>query len=535
VRKKLLLLLGALAAAVALLAVVELVLRGLGVGGFDPSRDSRLKYQQVVQPLFRPARLADGREVLATNDPRLAYQWIEPRKPAGLLRVLVFGESAIAGLGFSPNVTPVRELERQLRAACPERAFEIVNLGIVALPSKQVRKLVEEAVASYAPDAVVIYCGNNEFLEIHAEKYAEHIAGPAQRLTRALSRSHLYGVLRGARRPSGSAQVSTADVAGNDQRVSEARMVEHVEVEPDERRQIIGWHEQNLRAMVEACAAARVPCVLAAVAVNWEWQGRTDPPAAWIESYIDGQAGEAGLRAALPRLQAELAASEPKQLYRVHWKLAEVQRRLGDWPAAVASYRASLEADPHLRRCRDEMNAGARRAAAADAVFLDTPAELAALDEHGLVGFADFYDYVHFTPRGAARTAWLVYRELERLRLFEPRAGHDARAFLAAREAACAALERDPYAVGGFLGIGASRERIAERDLWKYEAFLKELDAQLGRDPRDFDALVWRGNARFFQRDGLAGARADYEAALSVRDEPSVRDNLARLLGERRL
>ncbi|TAJ18649.1 MAG: hypothetical protein EPO68_07520, partial [Planctomycetota bacterium] len=466
-RKKLLMMLATLGVAVAMVLLVELGLRVAGVGGFDPARDSRLKYQQIFQPTFRPAKLAYGREVLATADPRLPYQWIAPQKPANALRVLVFGESAISGLGFSPNVTVVRELERQLCAACPDRVLEVINLGIVALPSKQVRRLVEEAVEHYAPDAVVIYCGNNEFLEIHAEKYADHIASGGEKVLRALSRSHIYGALRGlARPPSRVPNVSTSDVADNDQRVSEARMIEFVGVDAIERAELVARHAENLRAMAACCAAAKVPCVIAAVAVNWEWLGRTDPPAEWIEAYCGGASGEAGLRHALGALRAELASASERERYLTHWRMGEVHRRLGEWPEAVAQYRASLNGDPHLRRCRDEMNEGALAAARATGVgFVDTPRELAALDEHGMVGFGDFYDYVHFTPRGAARTAWLVYGELARLQVFTPAPEHDARAFLAAREAKFAALESDAKAVGDFLGIGSSPRRIVDRDL----------------------------------------------------------------------
>jgi tetratricopeptide (TPR) repeat protein len=537
-RKKALLLFATFGAALALVLLVEGVLALCGVGGFDPARDSRLKYQQIFPPLLRPAQLADGRAVLATADPRLAFQWIEPQKSQHALRVLVYGESAIAGLGFSPNVTLVRELERQLQQACPDRALEIVNLGIVALPSKQLRRLVEEGVASYAPDAVVIYCGNNEFLELHAEKYAVQVATPGQKVLRALARSHVYGVLRGlAKPPSRVPDVSNSDLAGNDQRVSEAQMIEQVEVSAAERAELVRWHGDNVRAMAEACRAASVPCLIAAVAVNWEWVGRNDPPAAWIEGYIDGHAGETGLRAAVVKLRAELAAAPDASptRYLSHWRLAEVHKRLGEWPQAVEQYRASANSDPHLRRCLDVMNAGARAAAEqAGAAFLDTPKELAALHPHGLVGFDDFYDYVHFTPAGAARIGWLVSRELAKLGVYEPRVEHDDRAFLAARVAAFERLERDPYAVGDYLGIGGSRERLANRDLWKYEALLKEYDQRIAADPRDFEALVGRGNARFFQRDGLVGAQADYAAALALRDDPSVRANLAKLLGARR-
>ena len=50
-------------------------------------------------------------------------------------------------------------------------------LGIVALSSRQVKLLVEDVCARVAPDVVVVYSGNNEFLELHAEKYARVHAG----------------------------------------------------------------------------------------------------------------------------------------------------------------------------------------------------------------------------------------------------------------------------------------------------------------------------------------------------------------------
>jgi hypothetical protein len=54
------------------------------------------------------------------------------------------------------------------------------------------------------------------------------------------------------------------------------------------------------------------------------------------------------------------------------------------------------------------------------------------------------------------------------------------------------------------------------------------------RDPNDFRALVYRGNARSFRLDAAAGAAADYRAALALRPEDeTVEANLSVLLAER--
>src|SRR5262245_17223274 len=158
-----------IAVALVLLTGAEGALRATGVGGPEPDR-SRLRYQQIRLPILALARTADGTEVLRPIDPRLGHQQVLREKPRGGLRVVAFGGSATAGLGFSPNGTWSRELERILRAAYPERRIEVLNLGIVGLASRQVKRLVAEAARELAPDLLVVYCGNNEFLELHAEK-----------------------------------------------------------------------------------------------------------------------------------------------------------------------------------------------------------------------------------------------------------------------------------------------------------------------------------------------------------------------------
>src|SRR5262249_2207083 len=151
-----------------------------------PPRSSSATRASTERAARCGARRADGSEVLRPTDPRLGFQEIRRAKRASGLRVVVFGESAAAGLGFSPNATFARERARLLGAAYPLREIEVLNLAIVGIASEQVKVLVAEAARAAEPDLLVVYCGHNEFLEAHARRWAEHAAPPLRRALLAL-------------------------------------------------------------------------------------------------------------------------------------------------------------------------------------------------------------------------------------------------------------------------------------------------------------------------------------------------------------
>jgi hypothetical protein len=113
--------------------------------------------------------------------------------------------------------------------------------------------------------------------------------------------------------------------------------------------------------------------------------------------------------------------------------------------------------------------------------------------------------------------------------------GFDLDAFVSARLGEVARLRTDPFAVDEWLGFGFEPSGIHDRDLWKYDRLLCELDERLAADPRDLAALVYRGNAHYFRRDGGPAAARDWRAAQALApDDPAIRANLARLAAEGR-
>lgn len=82
------------------------------------------------------------------------------QKPAGTLRVVVLGESAVQGIP-SPAFALAPQLRALLRARYSDREIEVINAGVVAINSHVVYQIARDA-ARLSPDLFVVYLGNNE-------------------------------------------------------------------------------------------------------------------------------------------------------------------------------------------------------------------------------------------------------------------------------------------------------------------------------------------------------------------------------------
>ena len=230
-RANLLLVAGSTLVALLILAAIEGALRLTGVGEPAASRTSQLKYQQLVLPSLVEGERGDGTRVWAPADGRVPYQWIRREKPEDGLRVFAFGGSATAGLGYSPNVAYPRILARMLEAAYPGRPIEVMNLGIVALSSTQVRVLVQDVCERYAPDILIVYSGNNEFLEIHARRYFEKHASTLTRSLDFARRSNLFRLIdRAVRGTPQNPSLADQDLSRDTLRLTQRQIIQDIEL-----------------------------------------------------------------------------------------------------------------------------------------------------------------------------------------------------------------------------------------------------------------------------------------------------------------
>jgi tetratricopeptide (TPR) repeat protein len=96
------------------------------------------------------------------NMPAPKRIWVPVAKPAGVLRVVMLGESAAAGYPV-PDYDLGRMVEVLWRARFPDRPLEVVNLSMTGVNSHVLRVVAEEA-RQLQPDALVLYAGHNEVI-----------------------------------------------------------------------------------------------------------------------------------------------------------------------------------------------------------------------------------------------------------------------------------------------------------------------------------------------------------------------------------
>jgi len=83
-------------------------------------------------------------------------------KDKNTCRIFVLGESTTIGYPYFHNGSFHRWLQYRLMRTFPDRHFEIINLSMTAVNSYTVLGFAKELV-DYEPDAVLIYCGQNEY------------------------------------------------------------------------------------------------------------------------------------------------------------------------------------------------------------------------------------------------------------------------------------------------------------------------------------------------------------------------------------
>ena len=100
-----------------------------------------------------------------TSDVNATTGVFEPfrkKKAPGTFRVFVLGESTTLGFPYMGSASFDRWLFYRLMHTFPDREFEIINVSLTAVNSYTVLGFAKEVV-NYEPDAVMIYCGQNEY------------------------------------------------------------------------------------------------------------------------------------------------------------------------------------------------------------------------------------------------------------------------------------------------------------------------------------------------------------------------------------
>ncbi len=94
--------------------------------------------------------------------PSMSPDFFRAKKLPGTYRIFFLGGSTTVGYPYWYNGSFSSFLRQHLRAAFPDRTFEIVNIGMTATNSFTVLDMATE-VMNYQPDLLIVYDGHNEF------------------------------------------------------------------------------------------------------------------------------------------------------------------------------------------------------------------------------------------------------------------------------------------------------------------------------------------------------------------------------------
>jgi hypothetical protein len=368
-----------------------------------------------VVPVFQ--RSKDG----ATWE-RTKHHWISKRerflveKPPGGVRVFCLGGSAAAGWPHDAEASYPGFLREMLARALPGRSVEVVNAAGHTYASYRVKVVFDEIVA-YEPDFVVLYTGNNEFLEsvVYTRAGSQEDDGPlavlrlSRRMARALAGPPTIDIQNYSQRDHTINRLSFAFG-----RASELRE------DPEQFAAVSDHYRFNLEAMLAEGRRRGIPVLLTTVPVNVrDWRPNvslhgtergSEARDRWQSAFREGVLA---LEASRPRSAiAPLArAAAQDERYADTWfQLGRAHLAAGDPAAARGALVQALHRDAYP--FRSVFDAVVREVAdASKAPLLDLTSVFAGIARDGIPGFDLFVDYVHPAAAANERIAFEVVRE----------------------------------------------------------------------------------------------------------------------------
>ena len=192
-------------------------------------------------------------------------------KPSGTFRIFALGESTTQGEPYSTATAYPAWLEIELKAATG-RDCEVINCGGLSYASYRIRAILQEVLASYSPDLIVIYCGQNEFLEQRTYEGWREVPMPLARASGWLSSFKLAQLTRWAVRGSADRQAKLASPTHIEQEVDAlldyAGGLSAYHRDDPWREPVVEHYRWNMAQMVADCRVAGVPLVLCNPVVN---------------------------------------------------------------------------------------------------------------------------------------------------------------------------------------------------------------------------------------------------------------------------
>lgn len=320
----------------------------------------------------------------------------------GVFRVVVLGGSAAAGWPHPSNQTFSSYLEKTLNGINTNKRTEVINCAAHGFASYRVLQVFRQ-VKKWHPDLVIVWSGNNEFLEERgiddssvSQLFRE--AGSKIRTVQLVSKAFLSPTKLGS-------EVNAAGTFWKKTRQESLAL----RTDDEKFKSVREIYSQSIGEIVREAKDENIQVLLMTVPVNLrEWQpnvsvlkGSANDSATWLQHHIAGRGKliqqQAGSAIAELKTAAEL---QPEHADTWFW-LARAYEQAGDSVSAYNCYNRARDFDMNPFRALSSFSDSIRNLSKRYSVPLfDAENALRRYAKYGIPGFDMFIDYVHPSKKG---------------------------------------------------------------------------------------------------------------------------------------
>lgn len=381
-----------------------------------------------IRPLFVESRERGRYEIAEERLEFFRPDSFSVEKGKNEYRIFCLGGSTVQGRPFQIETAFTTWLELELKARDPNVDWRVVNCGGVSYASYRLLPILNE-VLGYQPDLIIVYTGQNEFLEDRTYDGIKRTSPWLARTHSVLSPLKTYQAARGIW--SGLTSERTGKQNSSEPLPAEVDALLDYEEGLKDYRRDDDWHagveshyQFNIRSMIDACQRVGTPIILSRPVVNlsdcppfksqFSKETSKEERARISRILDDPLAIEKEALAEQRKVLAELVDADPRYALS-HHRLAECCLLLEAYDEAKESYLAAKDEDICPLRIKEVMDAAlVQTASDASVALVDVRSWFETESDHGIVGREWMLDHVHPNIRGHQAIAHLFADELER-------------------------------------------------------------------------------------------------------------------------
>lgn len=396
----------ALITLVVFFGLIELVLMVVGVKPISYEEDPYVGFSSQI-PLY--VETGGGKRVKTARN-KLSFfneQEFSKEKESGVTRIFCLGGSTTYGRPYDDMTSFCGWLRELLPVADPNQKWELINAGGISYASYRVAALTEELV-EYEPDVLIVYCGQNEFLERRTYSGIIDMPESVRGLGAILSRTRIYsGISRLVKGKSGEEKGETLDGEVNtilDQSVGP----ENYQRDEGLEEQVLAHYRYNMARIVDIARAGGAKVLFVTPASNMRncspfksqhADGLSEEQLAKWDELIGKAEESSDPGEALKNL--DLAMEIDDQFAEAHYKRGRMLEELKRFAEAKTAYQRALDEDVCPLRALSPMPGIVKEVAADREVpVVDFVTLVDEASPNGIPGEDMFLDHVHPTIEG---------------------------------------------------------------------------------------------------------------------------------------